>query len=563
MSAELSRILDAALQKLTEHRDADMFGQTKPGKTFEDLKWTASPLSNPIDRRTNQPTGDTWTWEEVWAALRPVVLARAKKLAGGSFSKSGEKDQSVLEDLVQEAALGIWKVLQDGKDEGRIGNSFVTWIDNTIRGSMQQGQSAAGHYRPVRGIIGTMEMVRDATGAEAVYNDVLAKEGQTGPYQPVLVKMAENLKAAYTSNDPTAIKTLKRDLKKLRDQVVEQEESERSQGAFTGLHDTISVRGRHDTHNKFRQEHGKTKGLETKSADGETMGEIMFRGNVVMKGYLKNPTATAEAFKGGWFHTGDLAVLEPDRYVKIKDRSKDVIISGGENIIRTTSPINDAGKPSAARSSITPAAKAAPKAAAAKAPAAKTATAKAAPAKAAAPKAAAEEKAPAKAAAPKAAAKKAAAPAEEKVNVLKLHHLRPAPGSKKERTRVGRGEGSKGKTSGRGTKGTKARYQVRPGFEGGGVRLVMRTPKLRGFKNPFRVEYQVVNLEKLELLYPKGGEITVAGLVEKGLVRKNEPVKVLATGDIKVKLTVSSDIKVSASAKTKIEAAGGSVATAE
>lgn len=271
MSAELSRILDAALQKLTEHRDADMFGQTKPGKTFEDLKWTASPLSNPIDRRTNQPTGDTWTWEEVWAALRPVVLARAKKLAGGSFSKSGEKDQSVLEDLVQEAALGIWKVLQDGKDEGRIGNSFVTWIDNTIRGSMQQGQSAAGHYRPVRGIIGTMEMVRDATGAEAVYNDVLAKEGQTGPYQPVLVKMAENLKAAYTSNDPTAIKTLKRDLKKLRDQVVEQEESERSQGAFTGLHDTISVRGRHDTHNKFRQEHGKTKGLETKSADGETM----------------------------------------------------------------------------------------------------------------------------------------------------------------------------------------------------------------------------------------------------------------------------------------------------
>jgi large subunit ribosomal protein L15 len=91
----------------------------------------------------------------------------------------------------------------------------------------------------------------------------------------------------------------------------------------------------------------------------------------------------------------------------------------------------------------------------------------------------------------------------------------------------------------------------------------MRTPKLRGFKNPARVEYQVVNLEKLELLYPKGGDITVTGLVEKGLVRKNEAVKLLATGDIKVKLTVSSDIKVSASAKTKIEAAGGSVAAAE
>ena len=198
-----------------------------------------------------------------------------------------------------------------------------------------------------------------------------------------------------------------------------------------------------------------------------------------------------------------------------------------------------------------PAAKAAPKAAAAKAPAAKTAT------KAAAPKAAAEEKAPAKAAAPKAAAKKAEA-SVEKVNVLKLHHLRPAPGSKKERTRVGRGEGSKGKTSGRGTKGTKARYQVRPGFEGGGVRLVMRTPKLRGFKNPFRVEYQVVNIEKLAEHYPAGGAVTVADLVAKGLVRKNEPVKVLGTGDISVKLNVSVD-KVSASAEAKIVAAGGSV----
>ncbi len=135
-------------------------------------------------------------------------------------------------------------------------------------------------------------------------------------------------------------------------------------------------------------------------------------------------------------------------------------------------------------------------------PAKKPAAAKAAPAKAAAPKAAAEDKAekPAAKAAAKAPAKKEAAP-KEKVTVLKLHHLRPAPGSKKDRTRVGRGEGSKGKTAGRGTKGTKARYQVRPGFEGGGVRLVMRTPKLRGFKNPFRVEYQVVNVEVLAEMF--------------------------------------------------------------
>jgi large subunit ribosomal protein L15 len=180
----------------------------------------------------------------------------------------------------------------------------------------------------------------------------------------------------------------------------------------------------------------------------------------------------------------------------------------------------------------------------------KPAAAKAAPAKAAAPKAAKAEETEAKAAAPKAAA--------EKSNVLKLHHLRPAPGSKKDRTRVGRGEGSKGKTSGRGTKGTKARYQVRPGFEGGGVRLVMRTPKLRGFKNPFRVEYQVVNVETLAEMFPAGGNVTVADLVAKGLVRKNEPVKVLGNGDIAVKLNITVD-KVSESAKTKIVAAGGTV----
>ncbi len=199
-------------------------------------------------------------------------------------------------------------------------------------------------------------------------------------------------------------------------------------------------------------------------------------------------------------------------------------------------------------------------------PAKKPAAAKAAPAKAGsvtsttAKKAVApEDKAekPAAKAAAKPAAKKEAAP-KEKVTVLKLHHLRPAPGSKKDRTRVGRGEGSKGKTAGRGTKGTKARYQVRPGFEGGGVRLVMRTPKLRGFKNPFRVEYQVVNVEALAEMFPAGGTVTKADLVAKGMVRKNEPVKVLGNGDISVKLNITVD-KVSRSAAEKIVAAGGSV----
>jgi large subunit ribosomal protein L15 len=160
----------------------------------------------------------------------------------------------------------------------------------------------------------------------------------------------------------------------------------------------------------------------------------------------------------------------------------------------------------------------------------------------------------------KASAKKAepkAAPAV-RPGVLKVHHLRPVPGSNTAKTRVGRGEGSKGKTAGRGTKGQKARYQVKVGFEGGQMPLHMRTPKLRGFKNPFRVEYQVVNLEKLAELYPKGGEVTVGDLVAKGAVRKNEKVKVLGTGDISVKLNVSVD-KVSGSAEQKIVAAGGTV----
>ncbi|PRB63886.1 50S ribosomal protein L15 [Microbacterium sp. MYb45] len=198
-----------------------------------------------------------------------------------------------------------------------------------------------------------------------------------------------------------------------------------------------------------------------------------------------------------------------------------------------------------------------------------------APKKAAAPKAAAEKKpaakkAPAKTAASaakadapakKPAAKKAApakdAPAS-RPGVLKVHHLRPVPGSNTAKTRVGRGEGSKGKTAGRGTKGTKARNTVRVGFEGGQMPLHMRTPKLRGFKNPFRVEYQVVNLEKLAELYPKGGDVTIGDLVAKGAVRKNEKVKVLGNGDIAVKLNVSVD-KVSGSAEQKIVAAGGSV----
>jgi large subunit ribosomal protein L15 len=141
---------------------------------------------------------------------------------------------------------------------------------------------------------------------------------------------------------------------------------------------------------------------------------------------------------------------------------------------------------------------------------------------------------------------------------LKPHHLRPAPGAKTAKTRVGRGEaGTRGKTAGRGTKGSKARGTVSARFEGGQMPLHMRLPKLKGFRNPFRVEFQVVNLDKLASLYPKGGDVTVEDLVAKGAVRAGRPVKILGTGEISTALQVSAHA-FSSSAKEKIAAAGGS-----
>jgi large subunit ribosomal protein L15 len=139
---------------------------------------------------------------------------------------------------------------------------------------------------------------------------------------------------------------------------------------------------------------------------------------------------------------------------------------------------------------------------------------------------------------------------------LKVHHLRPAPGAKTKPTRKGRGEASKGKTSGRGTKGTKARYQVPANFEGGQMPMHMRLPKLKGFTNRNRVEFQVVNVAQIAKLFPEGGEIGILDLVRAGAVRKGELVKVLGQGDITVKVNVKANA-FSDSAKEKITAAGG------
>ena len=143
--------------------------------------------------------------------------------------------------------------------------------------------------------------------------------------------------------------------------------------------------------------------------------------------------------------------------------------------------------------------------------------------------------------------------------MLRIHHLRPAPGSRTERTRVGRGQASKGKTAGRGTKGTKARGTVHPGFEGGQMPLQRRVPKLRGFSNlPFKTTYQVINTGRLTELYPQGGDVTPEDLVAKGAVRAGELVKVLGEGDAGVALRVTAH-RFSASAREKITAAGGTV----
>jgi large subunit ribosomal protein L15 len=144
---------------------------------------------------------------------------------------------------------------------------------------------------------------------------------------------------------------------------------------------------------------------------------------------------------------------------------------------------------------------------------------------------------------------------------LRLHHLRPAPGARTARTRVGRGEASKGKTAGRGTKGTKARDRVPASFEGGQMPLHRRLPQLKGFSNlRFRTTYQVVNTGRLAELYPGGGDVTPEDLAAKGAVRAGEPVKVLGTGDLSTPLRVTAHA-FSASAKEKITAAGGTVTT--
>ena len=144
---------------------------------------------------------------------------------------------------------------------------------------------------------------------------------------------------------------------------------------------------------------------------------------------------------------------------------------------------------------------------------------------------------------------------------IKLHDLRPTKGANTAKTRVGRGEASKGKTAGRGTKGTKARKQVSAAFEGGQMPLHMRLPKLKGFKNPARVVFQVVNVSDLETAFPKGGDVTVADIVAAGLVRPKQPVKVLGNGEISVAVNVTAD-KFSKSAVEKIQAAGGSATEA-
>ena len=145
--------------------------------------------------------------------------------------------------------------------------------------------------------------------------------------------------------------------------------------------------------------------------------------------------------------------------------------------------------------------------------------------------------------------------------ILKAHHLRPAPGAHTPKRRVGRGEsGHGGKTAGRGTKGTGARKNTPENFEGGQMPLHMRLPKLRGFQNPFKVTYQVVNLDRLTALYPQGGAVDIDSLIERGAVRANSFVKVLGTGEIGVKIDITADA-FSATARSKIEAAGGTCVT--
>jgi large subunit ribosomal protein L15 len=148
--------------------------------------------------------------------------------------------------------------------------------------------------------------------------------------------------------------------------------------------------------------------------------------------------------------------------------------------------------------------------------------------------------------------------AKEQSRIIELHHLKPAEGSKPKKTRVGRGEASKGKTAGRGTKGTKARYQVKVGFEGGQMPLHMRLPKLRGFKNPNKKNYQLVNLDRLSKVFPEGGKINLLDFASKGLVRVNQPIKILGSGEVNAKFELQVN-SASKSAIEKVEKLGGKI----
>jgi hypothetical protein len=298
MSSPLERSIDQSLGQLQEAAGQfdDLFGQTRPGRDFEDLKWVAAPVSqNPIDRRTGQPTGQPWTMAEVWAALKPVVVRRARQLAGGAFSKSGEFDRGVFEDLIQNAALTIVQAIQNGKDEGRLGNSFVSWIDDHIRTAMQMGKSAANYFRPARGILGILDAVRDPASAAAALQAAQDRLAKAGPYGERLLQLATALNGAYQTNDLQQAKTLKVEMKKMHDEIREAEEGDRTQGAFTGLHDTISVKGRRANRDQFRAEHGRMQGM---SVPGDEGGEI------------ENPGAPHEVS-----HVGGLASREAARRI--------------------------------------------------------------------------------------------------------------------------------------------------------------------------------------------------------------------------------------------------------
>lgn len=290
MSKALLQRLDKALATIPSITEAPVeygaqFGQTREGRTLEDLRWVVGPLSdNPRrvtigagGRREDAGPAERWTMDELWAAIAPMVKRMARQMSSGGFSRSRQQDPHAFDDLVQNAAFAVLRAIERGDDEGRIGNSFTTWIRGRIRSAIRNGIMGGPEYRNSRGFLGQLIDTKNIEQVRAVAERIpeqyrtegeFARDNPFGQYSPMLFSHATNLINAFQVGDATAIRRAKQEIDDTREEVRQEEEQASMMGATTGLHDAISLSHSGDTRDKFRQQH-KQVGTEIQGEGGE------------------------------------------------------------------------------------------------------------------------------------------------------------------------------------------------------------------------------------------------------------------------------------------------------